>query len=328
MSSHTDENGVKYVLTLSQPNKKVCLKKVNIKDIPPSALGRVIRCKQISSMQLSQEPKVKSDEVELTVVPGSAGTDPLTDKDASIEVAAKKIKIENVSQSDEEDDTSKAFFQADGYGNEDDEFDDDDDDGGYNEHVYSSSEKQIKNNPRMSLKQDDYDYIPPGSYKARRSGAETEKRKVKPKLFRAEWLNIDIFRDWLDRDPTNPYKARCIACDSVINAGKSELEKHAAGMKHAQALERMQQMMVTQLEESNEDTQHTDGSQEPNSTQNVMFGEDLQSELYHIRLQQVDALNRVATAIETLSATAVGVLEKMASTQENLVQIIQELQKK
>ncbi|XP_039277507.1 peroxiredoxin isoform X2 [Nilaparvata lugens] len=65
-----------------------------------------------------------------------------------------------------------------------------------------------------------------------------KKRRVlpfKPKRFRPEWMMYDMFKDWLRPHP-NPENAMCAACDSVIKAGKSELEKHAAGKKHLKNL--------------------------------------------------------------------------------------------
>lgn len=65
-----------------------------------------------------------------------------------------------------------------------------------------------------------------------------KKRRVlpfKPKRFRPEWMMYDMFKDWLRPHP-NPENAMCAACDTVIKAGKSELEKHAAGKKHLKNL--------------------------------------------------------------------------------------------
>jgi hypothetical protein len=76
----------------------------------------------------------------------------------------------------------------------------------------------------------------------------------KRKLFRLEWLDIPEFKDWLSPDPESPYKARCLACGTVLNAGKSELEKHATGAKHEKAVLALKQMVLQQQawDEANE----------------------------------------------------------------------------
>ncbi|XP_063229369.1 uncharacterized protein LOC134534761 isoform X2 [Bacillus rossius redtenbacheri] len=71
-------------------------------------------------------------------------------------------------------------------------------------------------------------------------------RSGKAKPFRPEWLKMDIFKDWLAPDPDNPCKARCVACGTVLNAGKSELEKHAVGAKHTNNLDVLKQSLVMQ----------------------------------------------------------------------------------
>jgi len=61
-------------------------------------------------------------------------------------------------------------------------------------------------------------------------------RMNRPKKFRHAWMMFDIFKDWL-RPHSSPEFAMCIACNRVIKAGKSELEKHAAGKKHLKMLQ-------------------------------------------------------------------------------------------
>jgi hypothetical protein len=68
----------------------------------------------------------------------------------------------------------------------------------------------------------------------------------KRKVFRLEWLDVPEFKDWLSPDPDSPYKAHCLACSTILNAGKSELEKHAAGAKHEKAVEVLRQMILEQ----------------------------------------------------------------------------------
>jgi hypothetical protein len=66
------------------------------------------------------------------------------------------------------------------------------------------------------------------------------------KPFRMEWLDVPEFKDWLSPDADNPYKAHCLACSTILNAGKSELEKHAAGAKHEKAVIAQKQMVLEQ----------------------------------------------------------------------------------
>lgn len=63
-------------------------------------------------------------------------------------------------------------------------------------------------------------------------------RPVNRKRFRHAWLMFDIFKDWLRPHPS-PELANCIVCNRVIKAGKSELEKHAAGKRHLSMLNGM-----------------------------------------------------------------------------------------
>ncbi|KAK3931067.1 Zinc finger protein 862, partial [Frankliniella fusca] len=72
-------------------------------------------------------------------------------------------------------------------------------------------------------------------YRGELSSAE-KKAEQRVKTFQESWLHLDIFKDWLRRVPDNPEKARCRACNAVMNAGKSELEKHAQGKKHKELL--------------------------------------------------------------------------------------------
>jgi hypothetical protein len=66
------------------------------------------------------------------------------------------------------------------------------------------------------------------------------------KPFRMEWLDVPEFKDWLSPDADSPYKAHCLACNTTLNAGKSELEKHGAGAKHEKAVIALKQMILEQ----------------------------------------------------------------------------------
>ena len=64
------------------------------------------------------------------------------------------------------------------------------------------------------------------------------------KPFRMEWLDVPEFKDWLSPHGDSPYKAHCLACNTILNAAKSELEKHAAGAKHEKAVIALKQMIL------------------------------------------------------------------------------------
>ena len=66
------------------------------------------------------------------------------------------------------------------------------------------------------------------------------------KPFHMEWLDVPEFKDWLSPDADSPYKAHCLACNTILNAGKSELKKHATGAKHEKAVVALKQMVLEQ----------------------------------------------------------------------------------
>ncbi|XP_008184253.1 uncharacterized protein LOC103309756 [Acyrthosiphon pisum] len=55
-------------------------------------------------------------------------------------------------------------------------------------------------------------------------------------LFSDDWLKCVEFKGWLQKVLNNDLKAHCTACKVVLNAGKSDLLKHAAGKKHIENL--------------------------------------------------------------------------------------------
>lgn len=65
----------------------------------------------------------------------------------------------------------------------------------------------------------------------------SEERGRRAKKFRVEWMNETYFRDWLRPHPTDETYCICIACDIKLRCGKSELEKHASGMKHCRKMD-------------------------------------------------------------------------------------------
>jgi hypothetical protein len=73
-----------------------------------------------------------------------------------------------------------------------------------------------------------------------------------------EWLDVPEFKDWLSPDPDSPYKACCLACNTILTAGKSELEKHVSGAKHEKAVRALKQMVWEEqawdrIDDSNEE---------------------------------------------------------------------------
>lgn len=59
-----------------------------------------------------------------------------------------------------------------------------------------------------------------------------KKRAVHQQLFRSEWLQLNEFKNWLQSDPKDATKCRCVACNVSLRCGKSELDKHSMGIKH------------------------------------------------------------------------------------------------
>jgi len=61
----------------------------------------------------------------------------------------------------------------------------------------------------------------------------------KAKKFRAEWMEEEHLKDWLQPFPGDDTMCVCTACNVLLRCGKSELEKHATGLKHTMKVERM-----------------------------------------------------------------------------------------
>lgn len=80
----------------------------------------------------------------------------------------------------------------------------------------------------------------------------SKKRRVlsfRTKRFRSEWLVYDMFKHWLRPHP-NPERAMCTVCNIVLNAGKSELEKHAAAKKHQRKMTELRKTAYSENEPS------------------------------------------------------------------------------
>jgi len=57
-------------------------------------------------------------------------------------------------------------------------------------------------------------------------------KRINRKLFKKEWLELSQFKNWLKEIPNNNLKCKCIACNTILSCGKSELVKHCNGAKH------------------------------------------------------------------------------------------------
>ncbi|XP_054155202.1 NIF3-like protein 1 isoform X2 [Oppia nitens] len=68
------------------------------------------------------------------------------------------------------------------------------------------------------------------------SGEIVALKKLKKTHFNDQWLEDTNFSQWLRKIPNNSTKALCVACRSVITAGRSELIKHSQAAKHKKAI--------------------------------------------------------------------------------------------
>ncbi|KAL5238898.1 hypothetical protein ACI65C_006308 [Semiaphis heraclei] len=61
---------------------------------------------------------------------------------------------------------------------------------------------------------------------------KAERKRVQTKLFCQEWLQVEEYKHWLRNVTTDPTKFKCIACNSILTCGNSELTKHSLGLKY------------------------------------------------------------------------------------------------
>lgn len=83
---------------------------------------------------------------------------------------------------------------------------------------------------------------------------QNEKKRSHKQLFRSEWLQMSEFKNWMRSVPDDDTKFKCIACNSNLRCGKSEIEKHAAGGKHKSNLKGIQGTPTLNLLVRNIDT--------------------------------------------------------------------------
>ncbi|XP_049832206.1 uncharacterized protein LOC126272950 [Schistocerca gregaria] len=343
MSKGGEQNGVQYVVSLPAQEQHLNLKKVNLKHIPTSAVTQIVKCTNLVTLthgSNSSSANIKrsiDNNEKLTVVSeidhqGEVSGDLRENEVLNIEQVPKRLKTDVSMQSlrknvrDETDVRSEVITNdkiSDGIGTDDEwdedtleEFDDVSD-------TYINRPSQFKTGRKRSTSKDEaHYYTSSNSFKSRRIRDSVDKKKGKPKLFRAEWLNIDIFRDWLARDPTNPRKARCLACNTTMNAGKSELEKHATGARHCQNVQVMQNQQMLLYQEGDEVSDMMTNVEVSLSEEEPVGGDDIQS---HYQEQQLEALNKIAASVDNLASNVTIFFEKMCSNQETLIQVLQQL---
>lgn len=343
MSNGGEQNGVQYVVSLPGQEKRLSLKKVNLKHIPPSAVTQIVKCTKLTALthaSNSSSANIKrsiDNNEELTVISGidcqDQGNGKLHENEVlNIEKVPKRMKTDVSMQSLRNSMKDSTVGRSDLIGNDkisddigtDDEWDEDTLDEFDNvSDTYINQPSQPKTGKKRRASKDETQYYTDNSFKSRRVHDIVDKKKGKPKLFRAEWLNIDIFRDWLARDPTNPSKARCLACNTTMNAGKSELEKHATGARHCQNVQVMQNQQMLLYQEGEEEVSDVMTNVEVLlSDEEPVAGDDLQS---HYQEQQLEALNKIATSVDNLASNVTVFFEKMCSNQETLIQVLQQL---
>ncbi|KDR13297.1 hypothetical protein L798_12228 [Zootermopsis nevadensis] len=157
---------------------------------------------------------------------------------------------------------------------------------------------------------------------------EMQLAQRKRKTFRLEWLDIPEFKDWLSPDPDSPYKARCLACNTVLNAGKSELEKHATGAKHERAVVALKRMVLEQQvwDESNEMNEADDEDDDEIYDSSVNVGTQTTFTGEHLEQNQhLEVLNRIASSVDSLAASAASAFESLARHQETMSNILMQL---
>lgn len=72
------------------------------------------------------------------------------------------------------------------------------------------------------------------------TGNNDSKQPAYKKRFQPEWLGTSSpFKTWLRPIYDNKNKCKCIACDTILVCGKSELDKHASSKKHQKKVQAM-----------------------------------------------------------------------------------------
>lgn len=61
---------------------------------------------------------------------------------------------------------------------------------------------------------------------------KTKPKKPSFKKFNSKWLADPLFKDWLARDSKNEHLCKCLPCNVILKAGKSDLKKHITTKKH------------------------------------------------------------------------------------------------
>ncbi|KAK3920716.1 Zinc finger protein 862 [Frankliniella fusca] len=118
---------------------------------------------------------------------------------------------------------------------------------------------------------------PVNTRRARGELSSSEKKSLqKPKSFQEKWLHDEKFRNWLQRVPGEPTKAKCSACDVVLKAGKSDLDKHGESAKHAKNVKsvRSNQTVDNMFNKNDAARKHADAVKRAEIQMSAFFAEN------------------------------------------------------
>ena len=64
------------------------------------------------------------------------------------------------------------------------------------------------------------------------STSTSDKTTYRKQKFSEKWLQLPEFKGWLEEVKGDCCKIMCLACDKILSAGKSEIQKHASSSSH------------------------------------------------------------------------------------------------
>ena len=82
----------------------------------------------------------------------------------------------------------------------------------------------------------------PQKKKSYRNELSKDEKTWRQKGFVTTWMDIDCFKGWLSIVPSDKSKAFCKACNKELNAGKSDLLKHAKTELHIRNVNKKKNM--------------------------------------------------------------------------------------
>lgn len=129
------------------------------------------------------------------------------------------------------------------------------------ENVVTEKEESDSGGESPSNKRRRRSTTPVSRRRSRGELSSTEKKaEQRPKSFQDGWLENEEFKGWLEKVPGDTERARCKACNSVFKAGKSEVEKHASGLKHQKRVKSLSKnhTLDTLLEQQNAARKHSE----------------------------------------------------------------------